>query len=257
MNGTYDTLDNNTTRKRVLDVKYAKEVRLCLGVIKVENENGEIVGIRLPPFSYTGKWLISIDERADMWTASIYKAKTKEKAKDWKVSCRVVKRVYLDDDIKQLPNIGNVWKGKLNAIGIFKVCTLKALDNKQIHEYCKTTNFKVKEKELKKYVDIAQSSCNENMPLDIDHRKSENPYESKYGNNWEEYCDKDALLNKVCVTDLIDHIFSGTDKLFPSDDDWFVYHDALSQMTATSAVLYMKDQGWYDHWILPAPDITY
>ena len=45
VNGTYDTLDNNTTRKRILDVKYAKEVRLCLGVIKVENEKGEIVGI--------------------------------------------------------------------------------------------------------------------------------------------------------------------------------------------------------------------
>ena len=45
VDGTYDTLDNNTTRKRILDVKYAKEVRLCLGVIKVENEKGEIVGI--------------------------------------------------------------------------------------------------------------------------------------------------------------------------------------------------------------------
>ena len=211
----------------------------------------------MPPFSYTGKWLISIDERADMRTAAIYKAKTKGKAKDWKISCRVVNRVYLDDDIRQLPNIGNIWKGKLNAIGIFKVATLKALDNTQIHEYCRTTNFKVKEKQLKKYVDIAQSSCNENIPLDMDHRKSKNPYESKYGNNWEKYCDKDALHNKVCVTDLIDHIFSETEKLFPLDDDWFVYHNALSQMTANSAVLYMKEQGWYEHWILPAPDITF
>lgn len=36
-NGSYDELENG--RKRVLDAKYAKEVQLCLEVIKVDNKD--------------------------------------------------------------------------------------------------------------------------------------------------------------------------------------------------------------------------
>ena len=91
------------------------------------------------------------------------------------------------------------------------------------------------------------------------HRRDVNPYRSKFGDNWKHHCDKTALKNQACITDLIDHMFETTKKFFnPNGGDkneWWVYHDALSLMTANESIKYMKDKGYYRHWILPERDL--
>jgi hypothetical protein len=47
-----------------LKMKYAEEVILCLGVVKVKLEDGTLVGKRLPLFDYSGKVILSLKDYA-------------------------------------------------------------------------------------------------------------------------------------------------------------------------------------------------
>jgi hypothetical protein len=88
----------------------------------------------------------------------------------------------------------------------------------------------------------------------IDHRKEANPYESKFGSDWGEPIDKSVTLSQyVCITDMVEHIFVESAKLFKGtkhEHDWSFYHDALSLMTANDTIQ-LKDKGYYKHWVLP------
>ena len=55
--GVYDT---NNQPKRA-SFKYKQEGRFCLGVAKVETQDGTIIGKRCPVFDYTEKKIITID----------------------------------------------------------------------------------------------------------------------------------------------------------------------------------------------------
>ena len=89
----------------------------------------------------------------------------------------------------------------------------------------------------------------------IDHRKYDNPYESKYGNNWKEKIRESVLMKQyVCIRDLIQHIHDCSMEAFlstPYDNTWYFYHDALKQKTAKSTVAWMKDKGFYKQWLIP------
>eukprot|EP00536_Pseudo-nitzschia_multiseries_P017310 jgi/Psemu1/50279/gm1.50279_g len=52
---------------------------------------------------------------------------------------------------------------------------------------------------------------------------------------------------------MIDYMFDQTKRIF--GDEGFVYHDALVLMTCADSVSYMKEKGYYKHWILPELDI--
>ena len=56
-NGRYGT--NNQPKKATF--KYEQEVRFCLGVAKIESNNGTITGKLCPVFEYTGKKIVTID----------------------------------------------------------------------------------------------------------------------------------------------------------------------------------------------------
>ena len=52
-NGAYDE-----TQVLTLQVKYEKEIRMCLGVAVVEKTDGIKEGVKLKPFNYSGKTLL-------------------------------------------------------------------------------------------------------------------------------------------------------------------------------------------------------
>ena len=54
--GVYDT---NNQPKRA-SFKYEQEGRFCLGVAKVEGQDGKIIGKRCPVFDYTEKKIVTI-----------------------------------------------------------------------------------------------------------------------------------------------------------------------------------------------------
>ena len=94
----------------------------------------------------------------------------------------------------------------------------------------------------------------------VDHRKTKNPYESRYGQAWEATIAKTtSLRGYVCVTEMISHMFLTTADSFKNtrfSTTFMVFHDALSLMTATDTQAWMKTQfiggrSYHDIWLLP------
>jgi len=58
----------------------------------------------------------------------------------------------------------------------------------------------------------------------------------------------------VSINKLIDHMFVESEKVFRGtihEDDWFIYHDALTLFSSAVSLQYMSDKGYKDHLILP------
>ena len=57
---------------------------------------------------------------------------------------------------------------------------------------------------------------------------------------------------------MIEHIYKESELLYKETihrDDWWFWHDALSLMTAKETVAWMKEKGYYHHWLLPELDL--
>ena len=93
---------------------------------------------------------------------------------------------------------------------------------------------------------VHEGSCFHSI---TDHRKSDNPYRSKYGTHWEEEIRKTISMKQyICVRDLVEHIHDCSKETFAGkthENTWYFYHDALKLMTAKSTVNWMKEQGYY------------
>ena len=79
---------------------------------------------------------------------------------------------------------------------------------------------------------------------DKDHRKANNPYEAKFGDDWEIHLRKSCALSPyVPITDVIQFMCEESQRLMVGtyhEHDWYFYHDALSYMTAKEAKESMK-----------------
>ena len=114
-------------------------------------------------------------------------------------------------------------------------------------------------KVLTKFRQEAHQASSDTPPPFIDHRRASNPYQSRYGNEWEAKLKNSAALSKFTViSDYIDHIFCESKKVMRGtkhQDDWMVYHDALSLMTAKESKDYMREKDYLKRWILPSHDL--
>eukprot|EP00966_Prymnesium_polylepis_P088704 2052685-Prymnesium_polylepis.2 len=52
-------------------VKFAKEVRFLFGVMLRRDASGELVGNRMEPFEYTGKWIIGVKNYAEEMKSAV------------------------------------------------------------------------------------------------------------------------------------------------------------------------------------------
>ena len=58
----------------------------------------------------------------------------------------------------------------------------------------------------------------------------------------------------MSIRELIKKMYDNSKKVFEGtthQEDWYFYHDALSQMTANSTVEWMKAEGYYEKWLVP------
>lgn len=251
VNGTY-TEDSHS----ILSVKYEKEVRFCLGVYLKEGELGEVTGERLPIFDYTEKRIIAIERRnklRDIAILHVKRAKRTGKSSVWFKNTREKGVLYRNDSADVIKGIGKEKVKSLAELDIYSVNDLKTMDDAKMTEICATETRGLTDTSLKLWRHLAQAALDEDAPTPIDHRDAANQFLSRFGPTWESQIDKIAMAGKICITELIDHIFdTSRDALGP---DYMVYHDALSLMTGTSAVKYMREKGYYSHWILPQLDL--
>ena len=95
----------------------------------------------------------------------------------------------------------------------------------------------------------ALEAVDEDCPPDIDHRKEDNPYKSKYGEQWQTHLKASVALSPyVCVTDIILYMCAESKRLMEGtvhNNDWYFYHDALTQITARETKEWMR-QTYFD-----------
>jgi hypothetical protein len=118
---------------------------------------------------------------------------------------------------------------------------------------------------LRKMQQQAKNAKAGSHPAQVDHRLAEDPYLSRYGKEEGERQLIEDVRTKgaVCVTELITALFGSAEMFYrklgethPSNDpdrynDWWVYHDALAQMTDEKCREWMEERGWYCRWIVP------
>ena len=94
----------------------------------------------------------------------------------------------------------------------------------------------------------------------VNHRQAENPYESKYGDEWEERLKRSSALSPFRpISDLVDFVAEESHRLMQGtahEDDWVFWHDSLSLFTSKECVTYMKStechgMSIYDRWLKP------
>ena len=247
----------------VLRTKYTEEIRLCLGVAVVTPLNadgtpGEICPKRLPPFVYSGKLLLTINDYQRKVNEEIVRIKGLKNpaAGGWLVPAPGTEnKIYFDDPVSKLEGCGKVMEKHLNAGGI--TCVGDLLSVAEDDEIDKVTK-----KALKALIQNARSCEHETRPEMIDYTKAKNPYLERYGEEeWEskiKTCGR--VRGHVCITDMVDHIFLETKKAFVGtthQEDYWVYHDALTLMTDKECRKYMDDKGYTKHWILPEQKLLY
>ena len=251
VNGTYTTDVNS-----ILSVKYEKEVRFCLGVFLKKNEAGNVTGERLPIFDYTEKRIIAIERRDKLRLLAmmhVKKVNRGSKTSVWVECSRVPGAIYRDDAVNVVKEIGKETHKRLKAEKICTVQNLKSMTDAESDILIAKGSLRVSKTKLEKFREDARKCLDEDSPVPIDHRNADNPYLSRFGDRWEIEIDRLAMAGKICITEMIDHIFEESRKAL--GEDYLVYHDALSLMTGSSAVNYMKRKGYYKHWILPQLDL--
>ncbi len=261
--GKFDAIhgEYSTEELSVLNVKYEKECRIGLGVAMVtplaqDNTTLPNEGRRCFPFNYTSKVLISIDDYKRLKKVEFNRVKSlTNRIGVWVESSRIQGKLYQNDPVSKLKGVGKKMSEKLASMGLKTVNDIKQLTN--IKDIERTDG--ISEKKLTGLYQQALTAMDEDCPPDIDHRKKDNPYKSKYGTEWKKYLKKSVTFShSVSIADYIVHMMEESKRVMEGtihEDTWMVYHDALSLMTSKGTKDWMKKKGYYERWVLPSEDL--
>jgi hypothetical protein len=247
LNGTYASED-----RIKMKVKYAKEARFCFGcavVTRKDDPTNKRIGRRCEPFDYSEKTLLSIKEFGARQKTEISRVKSLSSGGEWVFDPRPKGRIYQYDSVTVLKGCAKTTQAKLKEFKI-TVGDLKTL-NTSIKEQLE----QVPRMPLEKLIAQASTCSEEFAPKRTDYRTKANPYEARYGDEWERKIEQTCFMTQyTCVTHLVEWIVSSSKKMFEGtthEDDWVFYHDALCQLTAKETINWLKEKGWYDRWIHP------
>ena len=91
----------------------------------------------------------------------------------------------------------------------------------------------------------------------VDHRKHDNPYVSRYGEDgWEHANAVDIRRHQkvVCIMELVDHMYKTTKDFFKRTEyevggnyNYYFCHDALTQLSDEKTKQAMQEKGWLKH----------
>jgi hypothetical protein len=113
----------------------------------------------------------------------------------------------------------------------------------------------ITERKLTAWREEAKKAEDGAAPALVDYRRSANPYEARYGDTWEEAIKQSPTLRGyVSVKELVEHIVEASAAVMRGtkhEEDWYFYHDALSQMTAKDTMDWMREKDYLKRWILP------
>ncbi len=215
----------------ILHVKYSQETRLLLGLgLKYVSET-ESVGVRLPLFDYTQKWVETISTYKKL-EADLIASTKKEGSSRWLKDIREQGAVFLSDPVTQLSGVGKKTGDKFNEAQLFTVGDLQA------HAGPLPAGLR-----LSPTAQAEVAAATEGVTT-IDYRTYDNPWEARYGPTWRDVMRASSdMSGHVCITELIMHMVRtcadhvrGT----PYEGKGWFFHDALSQLTCKDTTEWMK-----------------
>lgn len=242
--------------------KYAQEARFCLGVCVVKDVNNELIGKKSKPFSYTMKTIIGIAEWDKLTSQEFKRVKQldiKGSTSPWITNNRPKDgRFWEEDELYHLPGMGKVTINKIAQLelGIHKIKHLINNMSPLLQDI----------RGINKFISLSKMAIKGTCPhIDIDHREHENPYKSRFGNNWEDKLKSSASLSPyVPITDIILFMCNESKNLMQGTayhSNWYFYHDALSFLTANKTREWMSNT-WFDgkrimdRWLIPYHDLN-
>ena len=255
-NGTYS---NEEIKK--LNCKYEDEGRFGLGCALVTpvDENGnelEQQGRRCELFDYSGKLLVSPDDWQLKMEQEFRRVKSLSSSRNhyWIENTAPKGTIFCDSPVKTLPKIGKKTADKLLQQGIKCVGDLRDKTDDFIKRLDGITP-KIFDSIITK-VRTASTETNKT----VDHRKADNPYLSKFGEeNWMNALKNSSKMsNLVLISDYVEHIWQQSAKVMKGtkhEHDWVVVHDALKIMTASTNKEWMRQKGFLHRWVLPSDDL--
>jgi hypothetical protein len=270
--GQYDPLGEYRAEKSLLVVKFSKQTRLCLGVAVREADGGEEEGVRLTPFDYTEKNIITMKNESEIMQKEIARVKNLPRTtKSWTSHPDADDFLFTSDPISKVKGISTAKSVLLEARGIKTVNDLLNLNSDAIaFKRIVQSSKGIGRKGLQSIINNcsqAQSGIHPAVDYYID---SPNPYAAKYGVEKDEWGEErwkvearksSAFSGCISITELVKHIVLETQKCFKDTnykDTYHFYHDALTQLTNEETVSWMKEtkvpgesSTIYQRWIKP------
>ena len=256
--GNYDPTGTYSLPAQACTHKYEKEVRMCYGVGMVMR-GGEEVGVRLLPFDYSDKKLVTQETmEKERWSnIKLIKTNASRNSRAWTDNPRPEGSYYSNESIGVVKGVGPKKVGPLVAAGLSTVGDLRMLVGKSDAELKAVANKVngVGVASIKKWIEETSNVIMGDAPVTISHLDHPNPFESKYKDDWRVEIDKIPAMRKfVNVRSMVIHIveqckslYAGTDM----EDKWFFYHDALKLMTADATIEWMRQEGYLKYWLKP------
>jgi hypothetical protein len=119
-----------------VDVKYDREVRLCLRCRICEEADGSTVGLIAKPFCYSGKLLVSLKEHGRLVYTEISHVQSLSHPGPWLADTREPGKVYENEKTSKLKGLGTKSEGKLSKNGITTIKALHGITAEKIKEIC-------------------------------------------------------------------------------------------------------------------------
>jgi len=236
--------------------KYVKQGRYCLGCAIVLRDGGGREGVVAELYDYSAKKLITLDEWWERIEKELERVRKLRSPGEWLKRTRKKGEYWRTDDVGEVKGVGATSKSVLFENDVTTVGQLIDLDEAAMALVCASASTQVANKIRRAQVEARNSVKDGEAPAgEKDHRKEENPYMSRYGDDWEKEIAKTAALSGYAlITEMIQHIHDETQNMMKNtvhENDWFFYHDALSLMTCAKTVEWMRQKGLYERWLTP------
>ena len=222
----------------------------------VEDSEGNVVGKRLPSFSYTGCWVHNITKfETEHVPAQIRRVQKEGSARRWVTGKRPAKKddpeLFEEDCLSRLKGVSEGKQKLMKTVGITKVKDLLSASAQSL----KTVKG-IGAKGLAKFQLLARvAKPGAYVSKVVDHRRATHPYKSRFPDTWKAELAADLKKESaICITELVEHMVRTTEEVMRGtkhEDDWYFYHDALTQLTDKRTKDWMVNKGYMKRWLLP------
>ena len=179
------------------------------------NEEGELKGIRIPIFNYSGREVLAINKWNEKVKAEIQnvkcKSQTEAKIGGWIYDGLPQNAVYEKDDVTHLKKCKKNRQELLLSVGIRTVEDImfknKSAEEIQAKLAIISNNTNLSLQLLNTFHKQSCQSLPGRVPPEVSYLNAENPFEARYGSSWEQKVGKVRRMGKYCcIKELVRHI---------------------------------------------------